>query len=292
MKYATGRAFRQALEDRIRGVHSEQNLPIVRLRKQVAFERFIARLIKNQAGSWVLKGGLVLQLRWGLQARTTKDIDLLHTAFSSSIYEALTKAAIFDLGDWFGFEIEQPENESEDDFGGNRYQVRCYLDGRLFESFHVDVGMGDLVADEYEWLSFESILAFAGIEPTIVPCYPITQQIAEKFHALTRQYASGRSTRTKDFVDILLLAKLGSIDGKLLQEAIRLTFETRGTHLVPSEVSDFPSTLSRGYGLLAKSLKLGYGTFSDAEEALSKFLNPVLLEDVSGTWDAESWQWR
>ncbi|MDP2994519.1 MAG: hypothetical protein Q8N46_05290 [Anaerolineales bacterium] len=36
MKYATGSAFRQALEERIRDIHTEQNIPIVRLRKQVA----------------------------------------------------------------------------------------------------------------------------------------------------------------------------------------------------------------------------------------------------------------
>ena len=76
MKYTTGRAFRQALEDRIRDIQSEHNIPIVRLRKQVAFERFISRLIKNKPDSWVLKGGLAIQLRLGLQARTTKDIDL------------------------------------------------------------------------------------------------------------------------------------------------------------------------------------------------------------------------
>jgi len=41
MKYATGSAFRQALEERIRDINSQQKIPIVRLRKQVAFERFI-----------------------------------------------------------------------------------------------------------------------------------------------------------------------------------------------------------------------------------------------------------
>jgi hypothetical protein len=291
MKYTTGRAFRQALEERIRSIQAEQNIPIVRLRKQVAFERFITRLIKNQPDSWVLKGGLVLQIRLGLQARTTKDIDLLNTDLSTSIFEALTEAARIDLQDWFSFEVEHPEEARENDFGGNRFPVRCYLDGRLFESFHLDVGVGDLVVDEYDWLSFESILSFAGIESTPVPCYPISQQIAEKFHALTRHYASGESTRAKDFVDILLLAKLGSIDGKMLQKAIHSTFEIRDTHPVPSQVPSLPVTLSRGYGRLARPLKLGYESFRDAEEALVDFLAPILIENEPGTWNAKSWQW-
>ncbi|MBU0511010.1 MAG: nucleotidyl transferase AbiEii/AbiGii toxin family protein [Chloroflexi bacterium] len=48
----------------------------------MAFERFISRLIKNKPDSWVLKGGLAIQLRVGLQARTTKDIDLFNTSLS------------------------------------------------------------------------------------------------------------------------------------------------------------------------------------------------------------------
>ncbi|MBU0511009.1 MAG: nucleotidyl transferase AbiEii/AbiGii toxin family protein [Chloroflexi bacterium] len=215
----------------------------------------------------------------------------MQSSLSSSIYKALTETAMLVLGDGFSFEVEQPENGRGNDFGGNLYQVRCYLDGRLFENFHVNVGVGDLVAGEFDWLSFESILAFAGIEPATVPCYPITHQIAEKFHALTRQYASGESTRVKDFVDILLLAKFGNIDGMLLQDAIRSTFETRDTHPMPSEVPALPGTLSRGYKHLAKSLKLGYGTYKDAEEALGKFLNPVLREDEPGVWVTESWSW-
>ena len=53
MKYTTGSAFRQALEERIKDIHSESNIPIVRLRKQIAFERFIARLIRHQPDQWV-----------------------------------------------------------------------------------------------------------------------------------------------------------------------------------------------------------------------------------------------
>lgn len=34
-----------------------------------------------------------------------------------------------------------------------------------------------------ENLTTPALLEFAGISPTIVPCYPLTQQIAEKVHA-------------------------------------------------------------------------------------------------------------
>lgn len=42
MKYASGRAFRQAVETRLKILHRSNGVPMVRLRKQAAFERFIA----------------------------------------------------------------------------------------------------------------------------------------------------------------------------------------------------------------------------------------------------------
>jgi len=73
----------------------------VRLRKMVAFERFLARLVAYQPGVWLLKGGLVLQWRLGNQARTTKDLDMLLTAPIQDIHGALVQAALLELGNWW-----------------------------------------------------------------------------------------------------------------------------------------------------------------------------------------------
>ncbi len=55
MKYASSAAFRRALEDRLRA-HSQQTaLPLIRLRKLVAFDRLLARLTIGQPATWILK---------------------------------------------------------------------------------------------------------------------------------------------------------------------------------------------------------------------------------------------
>ena len=77
MKYKNGGAFRRALETRLREQSLSSNLPLVRLRKMVAFDRLLTRIVQIQPNQWVLKGGLALQLRLGDRARTPKDIDLL-----------------------------------------------------------------------------------------------------------------------------------------------------------------------------------------------------------------------
>ena len=78
-----------------------------------------------------------------------------------------------------------------------RYQLQSFLDGRTFESFHLDVGIGDPLVDPVEYLQTIDLLAFAGFSPTVVPCYPITQQIAEKLQACTRTFQSGASVKSR-----------------------------------------------------------------------------------------------
>ena len=48
MRYDSGGAFRRALEDRLRSKSLPDGTPLIRLRKMVAFERFLARLIHDQ----------------------------------------------------------------------------------------------------------------------------------------------------------------------------------------------------------------------------------------------------
>lgn len=133
MKYQSGGDFRRALEKRLRDQSVESGIALVRLRKMVAFDRFLARLTLAQPDRWVLKGGLALQLRLGDRARTTKDLDVLAFAQAQDVTQALREAGRLDLGDWFAFEIAEPASTPAAGFGGTRHPVQALLDGRTFE---------------------------------------------------------------------------------------------------------------------------------------------------------------
>jgi hypothetical protein len=64
-QYGTPRAFRQALETRLMTQAQATGIDLGRLRRQVAFERILARLAEGPAGNppWVLKGGFALEHR-------------------------------------------------------------------------------------------------------------------------------------------------------------------------------------------------------------------------------------
>lgn len=103
----------------------------------------------------------------------------------------IQRAALLDMGDWFEFEVGQPAAATGAPKGGLQFPIRCLLDGRRFESFHVDLGIGDTVADKPEKLTGPSLLSFAAIRPARVPCYHLTSQISEKVHAYAPHEPSG-----------------------------------------------------------------------------------------------------
>ncbi|MCD4754056.1 MAG: nucleotidyl transferase AbiEii/AbiGii toxin family protein [Anaerolineaceae bacterium] len=291
MKYATSSAFRRALEDRLRTLSFKKGIPLSRLRKMVAFDRFLSRLFAYGPNQWVVKGGFALQLRIGEKARTTRDIDLLMLAGEREMSYHLRRASTLDQNDWFLFEISDGIRSEADDIVVLRYNAHALLDGRTFERFHIDIGVGDLLLESPEYLETPTLLSFAGIEPTLIPCYPISQQIAEKFHAFTRTHESGSSSRVKDLVDMLLLAEMEKFSSLKLQKSLRATFQTRSSQPMPLKVPSPPKNWNPSFRRMANEVGLSFKSLSSAESALQQFLNPILDPETNKTWNPEHWQW-
>ncbi|MBK6432738.1 nucleotidyl transferase AbiEii/AbiGii toxin family protein [Candidatus Amarolinea dominans] len=113
MKYATGADFRRALETRLRTLSQRDGAPLARLRKFIAFDRLLARLLYAEPEAWVLKGGLALQLRLGQRARTTKDMDVMWRLSAPDLHQLLANAASLDVNDWFRFVVERTQGEED-----------------------------------------------------------------------------------------------------------------------------------------------------------------------------------
>lgn len=295
MKYATGTAFRRALEDRLRAQSLSSGAALGRLRKLVAFERLLARLGMDSPGAWVLKGGLGLELRLPGRARTTKDMDLWYRAQAQEVHGALVRAAQLELDDWFSFEVAEPGAPAAAGVqarGGARFPVRALVDGRTFEEFHVDVGAGDPILAPPQGLRMHGFLEFAGIRPPDVLCYPMVQQIAEKVHAYTRPRASGEPTRVKDLVDIVLLAELEALDAASLGLAMAATFDAAGTHPIPARLPDPPQAWAGQFRHLASEAGLKPPGLDEAMLVAERLLDPVLAGRRHGRWDPDEVAWK
>ena len=170
--------------------------------------------------------------------------------------------------------------------------MRALLDSRPFELFHVDVGVDDPMVEPVQLLPMPALLDFAGISPTLVPCFPITQQIAEKVHAYTRPHVSGVSSRVKDLVDILLLAELQSLPGLSLHQALQSTFEAWDTHPLPVMLPAPPDSWAQPLRRMADETGLVWRELDGAVMAVQQFVTPVLHNQSVGNWNPITWTWE
>ena len=292
MKYHSGIAFRQALEARLLAKSKEADIPLAWLRKMVAFDRLLARLVADAPERWMLKGGLALHLRLGLAGRTTKDVDLMLTASIDDIHEILVSAALRDLNDWFRFMISPASRPAGPEEISRRFQVITVVADRDFERFHIDVGIKEPIIDEPERLTMPNYLAFADIEPTTILCYPVSQQIADKIHAYTRPRPAGVSSRVKDVIDLLLIARSQSFQRMTLHQALLSTFSFYNTHPLPLELPDPPASWKTPYRRLISTTNLPYPDPTEAITALRIFIEPAMQYNDHALWNPQTWSWE
>jgi len=144
MRYATAAAFRAALDERLKAEAAKTGLGLNRLRKRVAFELFLRRLVAVAPNRWVLKGALALDFRLRVPTRPTKDIDLGRADDEETAIEDITAAQQLGFDDFFTFAATMTTaSDGADDFTAIRFHVRAELAGRTFEQFIVDVGFTD-----------------------------------------------------------------------------------------------------------------------------------------------------
>ncbi len=265
-KYKTATAFLMALSDRLKNKSKDEKVDIQRLRRQVAFDRLLARLFHIEPSPWVLKGGYAMELRVS-HPRATKDVDLaMRTGFfetlpsedpNMTILKELRTRGSEDLNDFFIFQISEPIMGLEAaPYGGARFSVEALVDGRLFSKFHLDVGLGDDLIEPVDIVIGEDWLDFADLHTKGIPALSVNQQFAEKLHTYTLPREGRKNSRVKDLVDMTLLLRSGKLKKEKVIEAIERTFKRRATHEIPHKLLSPPSEWKEPFSRLARDCEL------------------------------------
>lgn len=295
MKYQTPTAFRTALEVRLLQHSRQRSVPLIRLRKQVVFERLLARLMVLAPGKWTVKGGAALIFRVGDAARTTKDLDLARRGDAEAATDDLMSLDSVDMDDCFSFSIARVADlDAEDKSIIARYRVMAMLDGRRFEQITVDVGFNFSFDDRVDQLRGQSLLEFADLPPIEIPALPLERHLAEKLHAYTRTFEGNRvNTRVRDLVDIILIAAFAEFQAARLRTAIEATFADRASQLRPRSIPLPPSVWDASYQRLAREVDLDPDVNAGHARAAA-FLDPILQGAVAdeARWDSASWAWQ
>jgi len=266
-EYKTAKDLRRALEERLKNQSRKEGVDLNRLRRQVSFDRYLARIFHDTSIDWALKGGFAMQLRLK-NSRATKDIDLALKELklksespeekAVAIQELLQDRAEIKLGDFFDFTIGAAMIDLDNaPYGGCRFPVETRLDGRVFEKFHIDVGIGDAWIEPKEKISSGSWLEFAGIYAETFPAISKEQQFAEKIHTYTLPRNEGiENSRVKDLIDLILLIEYETLNRDLLKSAVDETFRRRNTHRFDKYISAPPQNWESRFTALAKECTL------------------------------------
>lgn len=262
-RYTNAKAFRQALDERLKSNAREHMVSINDLHRQVVFDRFLARLDSQR---FVLTGGYSLELRLP-KSRSTTDIDLyirdLTLASISedeqrqSILYSLRQQAENEVDDFFSFEIERVLGKLHGPTDGG---VRCLaiarIDNKDYHRFHVDVAIVPEQVLEPELLTPSAILEFAGVETKPVKTLQKEEIFANKIHAYTRPRLS-ENTRVEDLVDLALLIESG-LDTEKLCCALRLVFAASSDHkVVPKTLLPPPAAWVNEFHAISERRNLG-----------------------------------
>lgn len=263
-----------SLSHRLRNRAAQEGVPPQRVRNRYVFQRVLARLARDPR--WVLKGGFSLELRLGLAARTTKDLDLLLTHVAGltapDLQDLLDEALDIDLGDECTFRVRLPRQvRAEDELPSTwRVVVEVLVARSPFETVTIDVVTR--ASEPVQGVDAVAVRPVLGGEPFAVRSVDLPRHAAEKLHAYARIYAHERpSSRVKDLVDLALLVEQRLLKPDAFARAVQAVFAERDDALPPRDLPDPPGDWRAPLAAMAVEIGLSERTLDAAAALVRRF---------------------
>ena len=218
------------------------------------------------------------------------DVDLYFSGALELAVDDLREAADLDIGDFFSFDVS-PGAALAGRTTGRVHRLTAYLGDKVFETFPVDVVVTHTMTAEPDVTSPIELIEVPGLPNAFYRTYPISDQIADKYSAIVSTYSGLPSTRYRDLVDLVLIARTQRVDAGLLREALGSEHRRRG--IAPDELLQLPSAAWRdGYEKTASTTP-NYPPLDadDAVELVRRFVGPVLGGSAAGQWNPRALKW-
>lgn len=218
----------QAVKDKLKNISREKNIDFNSVMRFYMYDRFVERLSKSKyKDNFVLKGGFYLSKLFGLNNRSTMDIDtaIRKAKFTEeNLIKMINEIIGIDVGDNVKFKIEKTEPiRDEDEYGGLRITINFMLEN-IKDRFHIDLATGDPIYPGPTCYRYESLI---GNEIYKVWSYNLETVLAEKIETILSKLET--SSRMKDYYDIYLIYKfkIDKINKEKFRVAIEKTFMKR-----------------------------------------------------------------
>ena len=217
-------------KNKIKSVEKEYDLNHYEVLQRFMFERILERIsISKYNSNFILKGGLLLSAIFGINERSTKDIDTTIIGIDISkteMVKILNEILNIDLNDGTTFNIVNiTDIREESEYGGNKYNIIGKIEN-IKVQLEIDISTGDKVTPREMKYKYQSIFENKSI---IINCYNLETILAEKLETILRR---GKfNSRMKDYYDIyyILHNLYYDIDILILKNAIKNTFNKRNS---------------------------------------------------------------
>ena len=120
------------IQERVKTIQNRYNLNYYELLQRFMFERILERIsLSEYKDNFILKGGLLLSAMFGVDNRTTKDMDVTIKGIDVSkdkMLNVLNEILSIDLKDGVKFDvIDITDIREDDEYGGNKYHIVARL---------------------------------------------------------------------------------------------------------------------------------------------------------------------
>lgn len=280
MKKAPGKNVAASVHQRLLNIGRDTGKPFDQVLQYFAMERLLYRLSSSaHKDSFVLKGALLFRV-WDLpDSRATRDIDFL--AFFDNSPENLV--AVFrdvctiEGDDGLAFDpdsVDAKTIKEDADYEGVRVRFRGLL-GKARITMQIDIGFGDKVHPGVVRADYPVIL---DLPAPALRMYPPETVVAEKVEAMV--HLGSLNSRMKDFYDVWRLSRQFEFDDSVLSEAIKQTFDNRGTELIPfgelkAELLENETLEKLWSAFLAKTGLTAPKSFHKVLDEIALFLGPL-----------------
>lgn len=262
-----------------------------------ANERLLYRLAQSpHANNFILKGAALFTVWTGRPHRATRDVDLLGfgDASEARLLEVFADVLALDVPD-DGVIFDLPSMTAttireEQSYGGIRIVFAAHVASARLQ-LQVDIGFGDAITPQSAVVDFPTLLEFPAPR---LRAYPRETVVAEKLEAMVQ--LSIDNSRMKDFYDVAVLSRDFDFDGTLLCQAIRATFERRGTPIptttpiaLTSAFAEDQTKLKQWSGFVKRAGVTDMGSLAEAVQAGTLFLAEPLRAIAHSEQFASRW---
>lgn len=293
-----------SVRQRLRDLARTRNEDFDYVLRQYVMQRLLYRLsCSDYSEQFLLKGALLFWV-WNEDFhRPTRDIDLfsfgdndvphLEDVFRQIVSVDYVDGLVFDVDSMSGVEIKE-----DADYPGVRLTGFTNL-AKARIPFQVDIGYGDAVLPEPEEAQLPSFLDFPSPRLRVYPVYTV---IAEKFQAMVMLGIA--NSRMKDFYDIRTIASTMVLDGHILSQSIKATFERRKTDISTEPLYVFSNAFKQDkdkqtqwHAFLNKNNLEKETNFYEVVDDLQQILEPVYQSiakqcDFQPQWLPDEFQWK